>query len=54
VAVIIPDLVERRWWEHLLHHRTGRMLRRMLIQRANQRVVVISVPWYVDRRRKRR
>lgn len=54
VAVIIPDLVERRWWEHLLHHRTGHKLRRLLIQRGNQRVVVISVPWYLDRRRRKR
>jgi len=52
IAVILPDLVEGRWWEYLLHtHRAG-VLRSLLLLRGNQRVVVISVPWYLERRRK--
>jgi amino acid transporter len=54
VAVILPDLVEGRWWEYLLHtHRAG-VLRSLLLLKGNQRVVVISVPWYLERRRGRR
>jgi amino acid transporter len=54
VAVILPDLVEGRWWEYLLHtHRAG-VLRSLLLLKGNQRVVVISVPWYLERRKGRR
>lgn len=54
VAVILPDLVEGRWWEYLLHtHRAG-VLRSLLLLKGNQRVAVISVPWYLERRRGKR
>jgi amino acid transporter len=54
IAVILPDLVEGRWWENLLHtHRAG-VLRSLLMMRGNQRVAVISVPWYLERRTKSR
>jgi amino acid transporter len=51
IAVLLPDLVEGRWWEHLLHSHRADVLRSLLLLRGNQRVVVISVPWYVERRR---
>ncbi|MBV8517595.1 MAG: APC family permease [Acidobacteria bacterium] len=54
IAVILPDLVEGRWWEYLLHtHRAG-VLRSLLLLKGSQRVVVISVPWYLERRRNSR
>jgi amino acid transporter len=54
IAVILPDLVEGRWWEYLLHtHRAG-VLRSLLLLKGNQRVVVVSVPWYLERRSRRR
>jgi amino acid transporter len=54
IAVIFPDLVEGRWWENLLHTHRATVLRTLLMRRGNQRVVVISVPWYIDRRLRRR
>ena len=54
VAVIIPDLVERRWWEYPLHNHRGDVLRTLLLLRGNARVVVISVPWYLKRERRKR
>ncbi|HEX9983863.1 MAG TPA: amino acid permease [Thermoanaerobaculia bacterium] len=50
IAVILPDLVEGRWWEYLLHTHRANVLRSMLLLKGNQRVAVISVPWYLDRR----
>jgi hypothetical protein len=47
IAVIIPDLVERSWWDYLLHNHRGDVLRTLLLLRGNARVVVISVPWYL-------
>lgn len=52
VAVIVPDLVEGRWWEYLLHRHRANVLRSLLLLKGNQRVAVISVPWYLERRRK--
>jgi amino acid transporter len=46
VAVIIPDLVEDRWWQHLLHNHRADVLRELLLMRGNQRVIVITVPWH--------
>jgi amino acid transporter len=46
VAVIIPDLVENRWWEHLLHNHRADVLRELLLIRGKQQVIVISVPWH--------
>lgn len=48
VAVVIPEVVEMRWWEWILHRRKPARLRSALIQRGDRRVVVISVPWYVE------
>jgi amino acid transporter len=51
IAVILPDLVEARWWEYLLHTQRANVLRSLLLLKGNQRVAVISVPWYLERRR---
>lgn len=53
IAVILPDLVEGRWWEYLLHTHRADVLRSLLLLKGHQRVVVISVPWYLERRRNR-
>ncbi|HYH08944.1 MAG TPA: APC family permease [Thermoanaerobaculia bacterium] len=53
IAVILPDLVEARWWEYLLHTQRANVLRSLLLLKGNQRVAVVSVPWYLERRRKK-
>ncbi|MDQ3282539.1 MAG: APC family permease [Acidobacteriota bacterium] len=50
IAVILPDLVEARWWEYLLHTHRANVLRSLLLLKGHQRVAVISVPWYLERR----
>lgn len=47
VAVIIPELVERQWYHHLLHNKTAAVLKGYLYFSGLQRVVVINVPWYL-------
>ncbi len=54
VAVIIPDLVEARWWETLLHNHRGDVLRALLLLRGEEQVVTIDVPWFLERRRQRK
>lgn len=47
VAVLIPELVERHWYDYLLHNKRAQVLKALLLVRGNQRIVVISVPWYL-------
>jgi amino acid transporter len=48
IAVIIPELVERRWYHYLLHNKTAAVLKAYLYFSGLQRVVVINVPWYLS------
>ncbi len=47
VAIVIPELVEPRWWEYLLHNNTAATLKALLLFKGDERVVVISTPWYL-------
>jgi amino acid transporter len=48
IAVLIPELVERHWYHHLLHNKRASLLKAVLLLRGNQRIIVINVPWYLD------
>ena len=45
VAVLIPELVKRHWWERALHNHRADRLRRMLVEHGSDRVNVIITPW---------
>jgi amino acid transporter len=47
IAVIIPQLVERRWYQMLLHGQTAGILKARLLMRGGPQVVVINTPWYL-------
>jgi amino acid transporter len=46
VAVLVPELVVRHWWENLLHNQRSSLLKLLLLVKGNQRIVVINIPWY--------
>ncbi len=48
VAVIIPELIEARWYQYLLHNQRATGLKAALLLRGDSRVVVINVPWYLS------
>ncbi|HZS83580.1 MAG TPA: APC family permease [Stellaceae bacterium] len=48
VAVLIPQLVKQHWWEHLLHTQRARRLRAALLRHGGPKLIVISVPWYLE------
>ena len=48
IAVLIPELVARRWYEHFLHNKRAAMLKAMLLIRGGEDIVVINVPWYLS------
>ena len=47
IVVVIPELVEDRWYEYFLHNQRGRLLEWVLLARGNQRIFTVSAPWYV-------
>ncbi len=49
IAVIIPELVEERWYQYLLHNQRATGLKAALLLQGGSRVVVINVPWYMGR-----
>ena len=49
VCVLVPELVVFHWWENLLHNRRADMLKVILLLRGNRRIVVINIPWYLER-----
>ncbi|MDB5359532.1 MAG: putative aminoacid/polyamine transporter, permease protein [Rhodospirillales bacterium] len=48
IAVLIPEIVKQRWYQHFLHARRARHLRAQLLRHGGTRLTVISVPWYLD------
>ncbi|MFZ0662856.1 MAG: APC family permease [Acidobacteriaceae bacterium] len=49
IAVMVPELVVRHWWENLLHNQRANLLKLLLLMRGNQRILVINIPWYLQR-----
>jgi amino acid transporter len=47
IAVIIPELVERRWYEYFLHNHRAEVLKARLLLEDNPRVALINIPWYL-------
>ena len=48
IAVLVPELVARHWYEHLLHNKRAAMLKTLLLVRGDEDIVVINVPWYLS------
>lgn len=48
IAIVVPELVEKHWWQTLLHRRKAAALRNALRKRGDNGVVVVNVPWYMD------
>jgi amino acid transporter len=46
IIVVIPELVEDRWYEYFLHNQRGRLLEWVLLARGNERIFTVSAPWY--------
>ena len=50
IVVVIPELVEDRWYEYFLHNQRGRLLEWTLLARGNERIFTVSAPWYIRER----
>lgn len=47
VTIVVPEIVPRNWWGHLLHNKTSLFIRTAFLFRAN--VVVTAVPYRIGR-----
>ena len=45
VAVLVPELLERRWLYYLLHKQRAAALKLMLYRKGDRRTIVINIPW---------
>ena len=45
IVVVIPELVEDRWYEYFLHNQRGRLLEWMLLVHGNERIFTLSAPY---------
>jgi hypothetical protein len=48
IAVLIPEIVKRHWWERLLYRRRGETLRSALLRYGGSQLIVVNVPWYLQ------
>jgi amino acid transporter len=47
IAVLLPELVVKHWWENLLHNQRVQLLKLLLLLKGNERIVVVNIPWYL-------
>src|SRR5215468_6372779 len=47
IAVLTPELVERRWYLNLLHNHRAAALKALLLFQGDRRITVINIPWYL-------
>ena len=48
IAVMVPEMVERRWYYQFLHNQRGSVLKALLYLKGSQRIMVINAPWYLS------
>jgi amino acid permease-like protein len=47
IALVLPELVERRWYQYFLHNQRARILAARLLTLGTNRIVIVNVPWYL-------
>jgi len=46
IITVIPELIERRWFQWLLHTQRAEILKGRLLMEGNDRISVLNIPWY--------
>jgi amino acid transporter len=47
ICVLIPELVESRWYAGMLHDHRSTVLKALLLFKGDQRITVMNIPWYL-------
>ncbi len=46
IIIVIPELMERHWFQWLLHTQRAALLKSRLLLEGNDRISVLNIPWY--------
>jgi hypothetical protein len=46
IAVVVPEVVERKWYHFLVSHRAT-LLKGLLLMKGGPQIVIINAPWYL-------
>lgn len=47
ISVIIPELVEHKWYHYFLHNQRAEGLKALLLVKGNKRIFMMNIPWYL-------
>jgi amino acid transporter len=47
LVVVVPNLVERKWYQYLMHNQQGELITTALQMLNDERLVVVYVPWHL-------
>lgn len=46
IITVVPEFVQRRWYQWLLHTQRAEILKGRLLMEGNDRISVLNIPWY--------
>jgi hypothetical protein len=46
ITVVVPEFINQKWWEKLLHMQTASWLRSVLLNRPG--IVILEVPYQIN------
>jgi amino acid transporter len=49
IAVLVPQLIESRWYYGLLHNRRADILKSVLLLKGRNRILIVNVPWNLEK-----
>jgi amino acid transporter len=49
IAVLVPQLIESRWYYGLLHNRRADILKTLLLLNGRNRILIVNVPWNLEK-----
>jgi amino acid transporter len=52
IVVLIPQLVESHWYYSFLHNQRASILRAVLLLKGRNRILIMNVPWHLQRQLK--
>jgi hypothetical protein len=48
IVVVIPEMVEEKWYEYFLHNQRARLLEWTLLAKGNDRIYTVASPYYLS------
>jgi amino acid transporter len=49
IAVLVPQLIESRWYYSLMHNRRADILKTVLLLKGRNRILIVNVPWNLEK-----